>query len=650
MRVSVVIPVRDGEAYLAQAVRSVLNQTAPASEVIVVDNGSRDRSAEIATRFGPSVRLLREARPGAAAARATGAAEAVGDALLFLDADDLVGPTALDALCAALVTRGDGVACCPWRRYELVGTRWSEAPASCVPRAPGGDPVAAWLTGWYFPPCAVLWSRAAYARSGGWDPRIGVNDDGHLMMRALLRGVPLVETPDGLAFYRRPPHGVQTLSGRRLTPEGLMSSLAVLESIERLVVEAGPSAEREAALGGAYRRLAAECPPGHEALRARAEDGASRRPAGARGGLPSRRRRLLRALQDLADTSRRAPSARATPRPPVADRTALACAEPVVSVIVPTYNRARTLARALDGALAQTYRHLEVIVVDDASTDATEALVRSRTDTRLRYLRQPANAGVAAARNRGVREARGSLLAFLDSDDAWMPRKLERQVALSRRRPDRVGLFYTGLAVEEANGVSTTWTPRARGDVWRDMLHTNVVHFGTSSTLVRREALEAVGLFDESLPANEDYDLWLRIARFYEFDFVPDPLTAYRNAGGDGGPDERRSRNFDANMRARQTHLDRWGAEMRAAGVKHLFHLDCARRHLESPYGSGWAARLHLLKAVRAAPREPRLALWLAFSMLPAGLRRRALFPLARARRILPDRLWLGRRGGADVA
>ena len=143
---------------------------------------------------------------------------------------------------------------------------------------------------------------------------------------------------------------------------------------------------------------------------------------------------------------------------------------PTVSVIIPTYNRAHLLPRALESVLAQTFEDLEVLVVDDGSTDGTEAVVTGYDD-RVRYLRQPQNAGVSAARNRGLREARGEFVAFLDSDDEWFPEKLARQVERFRELPDRVGLLYCGVQFgRRPDREDWTFRPKHRGDVYETML------------------------------------------------------------------------------------------------------------------------------------------------------------------------------------
>ena len=171
---------------------------------------------------------------------------------------------------------------------------------------------------------------------------------------------------------------------------------------------------------------------------------------------------------------------------------------PAISVVLPTYNRAHTLARAMHSALQQSFRDLELIVVDDGSSDSTEALVASLSDARIRYVRR-ANGGVAAARNTGVAHARGEMIAFLDSDDEWLLNKLEKQVAALRAAGPDVGLALCGLLRYDTRQVF--YLPgRSRigaraADIHAEILRNNYAL--TSSWCVRREHFEQVGPFDE---------------------------------------------------------------------------------------------------------------------------------------------------------
>jgi hypothetical protein len=187
---------------------------------------------------------------------------------MFLDADDILGPTVLEALATEVERHPGSVAACPWYRLDLRGGRWVRRPPSCAPRRPGQDPLDAWLRGWYHPPCAVLWSREAYEQTGGWDSRAEVNNDGDLMMRALVNRVPLRLTTEGEAFYRRLPEGEVSLSGTRFTERGLRARVWVVTRIAKRLREQGRLAPYRDALGEAFGLLEIDCGARHPELAA----------------------------------------------------------------------------------------------------------------------------------------------------------------------------------------------------------------------------------------------------------------------------------------------------------------------------------------------------------------------------------------------
>ncbi len=203
---------------------------------------------------------------------------------------------------------------------------------------------------------------------------------------------------------------------------------------------------------------------------------------------------------------------------------------PLVSVVVATRNYGRYLAGAVRSALGQTCGDLEVILVDDGSTDDTPAVVRPYlSDPRVRYLRTD-GLGQSRAKNLGIQHARGPFVAFLDGDDEWLPTKLERQLPLFA--DPAVGVVFTRRITMDANGVDQPIVdqPGSRGVVYDEFLKRNPVCF--SSVVVRREVFDAVGMFDPALPLAIDYDLWLRVARHYAFDYVDEPLVRYRSGHG----------------------------------------------------------------------------------------------------------------------
>lgn len=239
----------------------------------------------------------------------------------------------------------------------------------------------------------------------------------------------------------------------------------------------------------------------------------------------------------------------------------------LVSVVIPTHNRARTIGSAIDSALSQTYQKLEVVVADDGSSDDTRAIVTSYGD-RLTYVYQP-NAGVSAARNLGLRAARGEFVALLDSDDSWLPWKIEAQVAALKRHPE-AGIVWTDMeAVDEASrpiharhlremyttyakvdiekilsqvdtlGILSPNVPRElasaavrEGDLFSAILLGNLIH--TSTVLFRRSWFERTGGFDETFSrAGEDYEFYVRLCSAGPAVFIDAPSTIYRVGAAD---------------------------------------------------------------------------------------------------------------------
>lgn len=209
-------------------------------------------------------------------------------------------------------------------------------------------------------------------------------------------------------------------------------------------------------------------------------------------------------------------------------------ADDLVSVIIPAYNAERWIGATLASALAQTYRNLEVVVVDDGSRDRTTEIIQSFAagDPRVRLLRQ-ANCSPAAARNVGLAAATGSLIAPLDADDLWRPEKLEKQVAAMRLAGPRIGLVYSWMSIiDKADRIiARNLRPRYQGNVYADVVLACFIP-SASIPLIRRSCLDEVGGFDLGVPVCEDLKLYLEIAERYEFALVPEFLVGYRRTTG----------------------------------------------------------------------------------------------------------------------
>jgi glycosyltransferase involved in cell wall biosynthesis len=203
---------------------------------------------------------------------------------------------------------------------------------------------------------------------------------------------------------------------------------------------------------------------------------------------------------------------------------------PIVSVIIPTYNRAWCLAEAVDSVLAQEFRGFELIVVDDGSIDETPKLLQGYGDS-IRVLRQE-NRGVSAGRNAGIAAARGELIAFLDSDDIWLKGKLARQVEFFNQHPEILICQTEELWVKNGRRVNPGRRHRKRGGmIFEPSLELCLV--SPSAVMARRELFDRVGLFDERLPACEDYDLWLRVSRRFPVGLIETPLIVKRGGHRD---------------------------------------------------------------------------------------------------------------------
>lgn len=199
---------------------------------------------------------------------------------------------------------------------------------------------------------------------------------------------------------------------------------------------------------------------------------------------------------------------------------------PKVSVVIPTYNRAHLLGRAIQSVLDQTYRDFEIIIVDDASSDNTEEVVKGFNDERIQYIRHEKNKGEGAARNTGIEAAKGEYIGSQDSDDEWLPEKLEKQMKTFESAPSDIGVVYTGFL--RVRGNSKTYIPASKvikrdDDIHNELLKGNFI--GAPTALVKKACFARAGMFDERLPHLVDWEMWLRISRCYRFKCVDEPLV-----------------------------------------------------------------------------------------------------------------------------
>jgi GT2 family glycosyltransferase len=331
----------------------------------------------------------------------------------------------------------------------------------------------------------------------------------------------------------------------------------------------------------------------------------------------------------------------------------------LVSVVIPTYNREQILGRAIESALRQTYPSLQVVVADDGSSDQTRAVAESY-GARVTYVHQT-NAGVSAARNLGLRHARGELIAFLDSDDEWRPWKIAAEIAALRRHPD-AGIVWTDMESVDENGrlvnarhlrvmygaygkvdieetlqqvdtlgeLITAGIPHdfasaavRQGDLYGSILFGNLLH--TSTVLFRRAWFEKTGGFDESSESGEDYEFYIRLCSAGPVLFIDAPSTIYRVGASDQLT--RPSMMLEIarnNLRAVQKWVPR---PTRQLG---LFPQALRRRIAESfawvgeaelEAGHRWLAARRLIRSLVLIPRLDRRAMLLASCVLPDKVR-----------------------------
>ena len=200
---------------------------------------------------------------------------------------------------------------------------------------------------------------------------------------------------------------------------------------------------------------------------------------------------------------------------------------PIVSVIIPTYNRAALLPRAIRSVLNQSFQDFELIIVNDGSTDNTEEVVKSFEDNKIRYIRHEKNRGGSAARNTGIKAAQGQYIGLLDDDDEWLPEKLEKQINKFQGLSEGYGVVYSGFSYvyDKKGEIICNNVPMLRGNVYDSLIKGCIL--GSPTPVIKKICFQKAGFFDETLPSCQDWDMWIRISKNYNFDFVPDILAKH---------------------------------------------------------------------------------------------------------------------------
>lgn len=288
----------------------------------------------------------------------------------------------------------------------------------------------------------------------------------------------------------------------------------------------------------------------------------------------------------------------------------------LVSIVIPAYNSQEHIAKAVQSALKQTYQPVEVIVVDDGSSDGTEEVLRGFGD-KIRYIRKE-NGGPASARNAGIQAASGEYVAFLDGDDIWYPDKLRKQMPLFR---EDTGLIYGRLdPFDESGVIEKKRRPLVRGEALKRLFAKNFI--STSTVVVKKEHLERAGLFDEDpeLISVEDYDMWLRVAALTKIDFVDEALTKYRRHPSGISKNYYRSYNGERKVLNKNLAL----VEQRYPEVRGEFKKRLAKLFYEFGYdlfasGDLSGARGEFWKSIKCCPGNLRVWTYYFFCSLGPG-------------------------------
>jgi glycosyltransferase involved in cell wall biosynthesis len=295
--------------------------------------------------------------------------------------------------------------------------------------------------------------------------------------------------------------------------------------------------------------------------------------------------------------------------------------KPVVSVIIPTYNRADVIGRSIKSVLSQTYPDFELIIIDDGSTDNTEEVVKSFNDPRIYFIQREQNRGSSAARNIGIKAARGEFIAFLDDDDEWLPAKLMLQLQVFREsKMENIGLVLCGMTVIGLNN-SKEWCLTKRGWIFDYLLSFTIIN-GVSwlpCWLVKKSLAYKVGQFD-NMETCEDIDWLLRTARLSQIDYVPQSLVRVH---------QERQYDITLGFKRRLTLIEKYSSELsRLPYVLHKCHKRLALRYRRQE--NIRLIRQQLALAIKAYPFSFRPYIWLLASLL-------GRWPFIIALKLLPD-------------
>lgn len=284
--------------------------------------------------------------------------------------------------------------------------------------------------------------------------------------------------------------------------------------------------------------------------------------------------------------------------------------QPIISVIIPTYNRAHTIARTIKSVLSQTYQNFEILVADDASTDDTEDLIREfARSSPIHYVRHEKNQGAPTARNTGAKKARGEYLAFLDSDDIWYPQYLERQLSLLQESPSDIGMVCCGMLQKGAG------SQRIMSSGSRDLTYDENLVFGdgicTSSFLIKKAAFDKIKGFDVEYSSFQDFDFLLRMSAEFRIVANDEVLMEYC-LGGDSI-----SLNMHSKAKGYERIVNMYGDDISRLGVMHSYLFRIGQYYVISGcLTTGWR---YWLQAIKSKPSK--IKVWLHFLLSLGGVK-----------------------------
>lgn len=559
-QVSVVIPIYNAAAHLRKTLQTVLDQTLMSWELIAIDDGSSDESAALVAELAERdqrVRLFRQPNLGVSLARNRGVAASHAPLIAFLDADDLWHQDKL-RVHVAYHQANPGVGLSFSRVRFLSPDGLPTGVHSSIPLRPlqpvnllSENPTTT-TSNW------VL-RRELFEELGGFVTGMNYSEDLEWLLRMVCDGRWQIESINQvLTFYRTSVGGLSASlesmeqgwlrlieEARHYAPALIDQHFASAQAVHlRYLARRSLRLRGDPTLGVDFLRRAlwSDC---RHLLRDPRRTLLTTLCVLSRFGLDRATNFICYHLLPILHLSSPASSSVHDPMPPHDAVVSANPKAPLVSVVIPLYNSAYTVRATIQSVLNQTYANLEILIVDDGSTDDGAAICRHFHDHRLRILHQE-NRGLAGARNTGIRASRGEFVAFLDSDDLWLPAKIEYHLNHLADNP-KVGLSYSCSAFIDQDGrpLGIYQTPTLRGITPELILCRNPVSNG-SCVVIRREVLDDIRFesnhygyvescwFDESFRQSEDVECWIRIAlqTDWQIEGIPEALTLYRVTSG----------------------------------------------------------------------------------------------------------------------